>query len=102
MILRLLRLGLLFGLALFSSGLPQAVAAAADDCCEGPCEGSLHGRHCPPNCPLGSCAKTRPAIGGAIGFTASFVAPRADVVFASDIAPVLPVPTSDLFHPPRA
>jgi len=100
-ILRLVRLGLVLGLALVSSGLPQAVAAASDDCCEEPCEGSLDGRHCPPNCSLGSCAKTRPAIGDAIGLTTKLVAPRAGVVVASDTAPVLPVPTSGLFHPPR-
>jgi hypothetical protein len=100
---RVLRAFVLIAMSLFTSGVPQVMTAALDDdCCVETCDGALDGKHCPPNCDRGECAKAHASI---IAIAAPFPGPGPSAEpapFAAHATPQLPLVTSGVFHPPRA
>jgi hypothetical protein len=101
---RVVRALLLVAVGLVVSGVPQFLAAALDDACcaEAACDGSLDGKHCPPNCENGACAKLHASLAAA---DAPLDRPALTVsrsVVVAQAAPRLPSVTAGVFHPPRA
>lgn len=97
-----IRIFVAVAVTVFTSGVSQVVAAALDDeCCVEACDGSLDGKHCPPNC-TGPCAKVSPSLGAVV---APCLGPRPtsghDVVVANAL-PHLPLVVAGVFHPPIA
>jgi hypothetical protein len=103
-LLAALRIVLAIALVAITSGAPRVVMAAIDDgdCCAEPCGGELDGKHCPPNCTQGACAKllqslvARPVTlerrDGSVG----------ERCIATEIVPSLPLVVRGVFHPPPA
>ena len=97
---RLVRAALAVALVVLASGTPQVVSALADDCCAEHCEQQL-GKHCPPNCTSGRCAKVFPTAvaPGPSVLNEAIVGGRAQL--DAVVAPSLPFVTHGVFQPPR-
>lgn len=101
--MRLPRLVLVVVLSLFASGAPRVLAAALDDdCCNEPCSGALDGKHCPPNCDQGSCAKTHASLAAVQASMSCPLSSLAEVIELTRERPHLPVLARGVFHPPRS
>ncbi len=103
MTMRVLRALVLVAVGVFTSGVPQVLTAALDDDCAAACDGALDGKHCPPNCAQGICAKVHASlavVGAPCPGPAGATIVRSVVV--AQASPRLPVVTAGVFHPPRA
>lgn len=102
MTLRSLRLIVVFVVTALNSGIPHVVAAAMDDDgCTESCDG-FDGKHCPPNCDSGPCAKVHASLGAVL---APCLSPRpvtARAVAVAEACPELPLVVTGVFQPPRA
>src|SRR5512133_594855 len=99
--MRALRAFVLIAASVFTSGVPQVVAAALDDdCCVETCDGALDGKHCPPNCDRCACANGHASLAAVV---VPFPGPRPTTEharFAAHDSPELPLVTTGVFHPP--
>jgi hypothetical protein len=101
-VVRLLRLALAAALIALASGVPHAVLAALDDDeCASPCDGDVGGKRCPPNCTQGACARSDLSAPIPLGIVELLRPDSMDLAPAGAVAPVLPLVTRGVFHPPR-
>jgi hypothetical protein len=100
--MRLRRALVLVAVSVFASGIPQVLAAALDDDCAEACDGALDGKHCPPNCDRGVCAKVHASLAAAAPPCFGPPATIVRTVVVAQALPRLPVVTAGVFHPPRA
>ncbi|WP_242344958.1 hypothetical protein [Anaeromyxobacter terrae] len=101
--MRVLRVLVLVAVSAFTSGAAQILAAAMDDDCAAACDGALDGKHCPPNCAQGVCAKVHVSLATvATPCHCPAAATIVRTVFVAQASPRLPVLTAGVFHPPRA
>ncbi len=101
--MRVLRVLVLVAVSVFTSGVPQVLAAAMEDDCAAACDGAPDGKHCPPNCAQGVCAKVHASLAAvATPCHCPAAATIVRTVVVAHASPRLPVLTAGVFHPPRA
>lgn len=103
-LLRTLRIVLAVALVAITSGAPRVVMAAIDDgdCCAQPCSGALDGKHCPPNCTQGACARLLPPVVATPVTLERLGDSLVERCIAPELVPTLPLVVRGVFHPPRA
>lgn len=102
MSIRIARLLLVLVLAAFASGAPTVVRAALDEeCCEQGCERPDEGQPCPPGC-SGPCAKFATPLPMSPARCLARQPEARSVASTGATAPVLPLVTTGVFHPPRS
>ena len=99
---RLLRVALSVAFIALASGVPNAVLAAFDEGdCGAPCEADAGGKRCPPNCTQGTCARSIFSVSDPVLAAEAPLPDSTELASAGVAAPVLPLVTRGVFHPPR-
>ena len=102
MFVRLLRVALCTVLVGVASGIPHVVLAAFDDdACAVQCDGDVGGKRCPPNCAQGACAKSVFSVAVGVHAVEAPLPESRELAPLGLSAPVLPLVTHGVFHPPR-